>query len=222
MGEGTGQARIEHDLQAKLRSDPRERRRWLRFLDAVLADEMRQAGALTCEELIALAARPLRDRASPETIREWWEYASRRGWLEEHMADCFRLTPTAHADLRVRHERVSQPDTLEWGKALLKWTLPAGAIGAIGYFTGRAGWMAVAVLSLCLGLALLLLLGGWITRPLDRPTDRSAARRACAWLDGRRVPLTRRFRSEVRGPVTRLYGLSSQQPPPTSQGSSCR
>lgn len=203
------QAHIVSDRQTARRSDPRERRRWLRSLDLVLADEIRWAGALSCEELIDLAARPLNGRASRETIQEWWEYARRRGWLVAHDADRFQLTDVARADLQARHESTSAPNPTEWAKALVKWALPAGAIGAIGYSTGRRATTIVTAVLVCLLIALWLLVLALIIRLIDHPTDRYVARRACDWLDGRCVPLSLTFRSDVRKQVTRLYGLSS-------------
>jgi len=86
---------VHHD-----RSDPRERRRWLRGLDFVLTDEIRDAGALSSEELMQMSAEPLRQQASRETIEEWWEYAQRRGWLEEHEAGRCRLTNLGREEVR--------------------------------------------------------------------------------------------------------------------------
>lgn len=141
--DGTAQANTVSNAQAARRSDPWERRGWLRFLDPVLADEIRWAGALSCEELIDLAARPLDGRASRETIQEWWEYAWRRGWLVAHEADRFQLTDLARTEIQARRESLWQPNPFDWAKALAKWTLPAGAIGLAGYWTGKEGVVAL-------------------------------------------------------------------------------
>ncbi len=205
---GVAAADIASDTQAAPRSDPRERREWLRFLDPVLADEIRWAGALSCEELITLTDRPLKGRASAETIQEWWEYARRRGWLAAHEADRFQLTDSARADLQARREYLSQPNPFEGAKAVAKWGLP-GVLGvagyAAGYAAGTTSLVALAILGFCVVLVLGLVLAGMIMRWIDRPTERWAARRACDWLEGRRVPLTLAFRSEVQGLVVRLY-----------------
>ena len=200
-----GELAVASHAQAAPRSDPRERREWLRLLDAVLADEIRWAGALSCEELIALADRPLKGRASSETMQEWWEYGRRRGWLATHEDDRFHLTDTARADLQARRERLWQPNPFKWAEALSKSALPAGAIGAAGYAAGKAGVTALAILGLCLAFVLGFILAGLIMLWIDRPADRWAARRACDWLDGRRVPLSVAFRSEVHGGTVRLY-----------------
>jgi hypothetical protein len=92
------------------RSEPRERRRWLRFLDFVLTDEIREAGALSREELMKMSARPLRERASRETIEEWWEYAHRRNWLEEHGTGRWRMTSLGREEVREIRRRVSGPE----------------------------------------------------------------------------------------------------------------
>jgi hypothetical protein len=211
---GVAAADIMSDTQAAPRSDPRERRGWLRFLDPVLADEIRWAGALSCEELIMLADSPLKGRASAETIEEWWEYARRRGWLAAHEADRFQLTDSARADLQARREYLWQPNPFEGAKAVVKWGLP-GVLGvagyAAGYAAGTTSFVALAILGFCLALVLGLVLGGMILRWIDHPMERWAARRACDWLEGRRVPLTLAFRSEVQGLVVRLYARSSSQ-----------
>lgn len=211
-GVGGGEGGVGGEARAAQRSEPRERRDWLRFLDPVLAEEIRLAGALSCEELIALADRPLKGRASSETIREWWEYASRRGWLQRHEADRCQLMDTARAALQARHEYMWQPNPFEGAKAIAKWGL-TGTFGvasyAVGHTTGTTSFGLGAILAVLLVLVLGLVLAGTIMRWIDRPTDRYAARRACDWLDGRRVPLTWRSRSEVDGIVVRLYGLPS-------------
>lgn len=203
------------EVRAPQRSDPRERRDWLRFLDPVLAEEIRLAGALSREELAKLANRPPTGRASSETIREWWEYAWRRGWLVRHEADRFQLTDTARADLQARHEYIWQPNPFEWAKAIVKWGPPAafGVAGyVVGHATGTTSFGVGVILAVFLALVLGLVLAGMIMRWIDRPTGRYAARRACDWLDGRRVPLTWKSRSEIDGVVVRLYGLSSPDP----------
>jgi hypothetical protein len=192
------------DEQAEQRSDPRRRRDWLRFLDPVLTDEIREAGALSCDELIELAARPLKGRVSRETVEEWWEYARRRGWLEEYGADRCRLTAFARERLEVRRQYVRSPDPSEWAKTLIRWTLPAGALGAAGYLSGRYGTAWIAVFTVCITIALMLFVIAPIVYAIDKPSDRWLARCACDWLDGRRVAWSIRPRPEVRD-FTRLY-----------------
>lgn len=190
--------------QAKQRSDPRARRDWLRFLDPVLTDEIRDAGAISCDELVEMAARPLKGRVSRETIAEWWEYAHRRDWLEECGADRCRLTAFARERLEARLQYIRSPDPSEWAKTLIRWTLPAGALGAVGYLSGRYGTAWIAVVLVCITVALMLFVIAPIVYAIDKPSDRWIARRACDWLDGRRVAWSIRPRPEVRD-FTRLY-----------------
>jgi hypothetical protein len=190
--------------QAEQRSDPRRRRDWLRFLDPVLTDEIRDAGALSCDELVELAVRPLKGRASRATIDEWWEYAHRRGWLEEYGTGRRRLTSVARADLHARRQRVAGPDPAEWAKTLVAWTV-AGAIGAATYLSGRYGTVWIAILIVCVTVAIALFIASPIVRAFDRPSDRWIARRACDWLDGRRVAWSVPPRPKVSGEFARLY-----------------
>jgi hypothetical protein len=187
------------------RSDPRERRRWLRFLDLVLTDEIRDAGALTFEELVDLAARPLDGRGSRATIEEWWEYARRRSWLEEYGDGRWRLTSSGREELREERRRVSQPDPLVGAKAVTKWVLAVGAIGAAGLLSGKYLTTGIAIVIICATIVVTLLLAALITRFLDPPTERWIARRACDWLDGRRVRWWIRQHPAVEGEVRRLY-----------------
>jgi hypothetical protein len=181
------------------------RRRWLRFLDRVLTDEIRDAGAVSREELMEMAARPLDCLASRATIEEWWEYAHRRSWLEEHGTGRCRLTSTGRKDLRVHREYIEGPDPADWAKTLMGWTLAGGAIGAAGYLSGKSGKLWIAILAVCLIVALLLFVASPIARAADRPMDRWLARRACDCLDGRRGEWWRRRHPAVEGEVQRLY-----------------
>jgi len=196
------------------RSDPRERRRWLRFLDLVLTDEIRDAGALSCDELMQMAARPLKERASRETIEEWWEYSRRRSWLEEYGDGRWRLTSGGREELREERRRASQPDPLVGAKAITKWVLAAGAIGAAGLLSGKHLTTGIAILIISAIIVLALLLAALITRFLDPPADRWFARRACDWLDGRRVRWWIRQHPAVEGEVRRLY--EANEPPEAS------
>ncbi len=181
------------------------RRRWLRVLDPVLTDEIRDAGALSCDELMQMAVHPLKDRASRATIEEWWEYAHRRSWLEKDQTGRCRLTSTGLEDLRTRREDLEGPDPAKLAKALMRWTLAGGAIAAAGYLSGRYGTVWIAVLAICITVALLLFIASPIVRAADRPTDRWAARRACDCLDGRRTKWWARQHPATTGEVRRLY-----------------
>jgi hypothetical protein len=201
--------------QAGRRSDPRERRGWLSFLDRVLTDEIRDAGALSCEELMQMAARPLEGRASRETIEEWWEYAHRRSWLEEHETGRWRLTSTARREAHRTRRRVLGPDPVEGAKAIVTWVLPAVTIGAVALLSGKylTSWMAILVV--CATIALSLLIVALVSRFVDPPMDRWIARRACDWLDGRRVVWWIPRLPEVKGEVRRLYHPDQPTAPET-------
>ena len=191
--------------QACRRSEPRARRGWLRALDFVLTDEGRDARALSPEELIELAARPLDGRASRETLKEGWEYANRRSWLEEHGTGRWRLTSTAREELHAIRRRITEPNPVEGVKAIMKWAVPAGAIGAAGLLSGKYLTTGIAIVVLCATVALGFVLAALISKLLDRPTDRWIARRACDWLDGRRVVWWILRLPAVNGDFHRLY-----------------
>ncbi len=168
-----------------------------------------------------MAAHPLKDRASRATIEEWWEYAHRRCWLEQHVADRYRLTSIGREELRVRREDVDGPDLAEWAKTIVRWTLAGGAIGAAGYLSGKYGTVWLAVLGVCIAIALLLFIAAPFARLFDRPADRWAARHACGWLDGRPVRWWVRRHAAVEGEVRRLYPpdelrAAATSPPPVS------
>lgn len=213
--------------QADQRSDPRARRRWLRFLDPVLTDEIREAGALSCEELIEMAGGPLDGRASRETIEEWWEYAHRRSWLEEYGTGRRRLTSLGRADVRELRQRISGPDPAEGGKTIIRRALPAGAIGAAALLSGNYLTIGIAIVAVCVTLALMFFIAAPIGRLMDRPMDRWIARRACDWLDGRRVRWWIRQHPAITGEVRRLYEsdeprAAESSPAPASTGSAPR
>ena len=196
------QAAVE---QARRRSDPRERRRWLRFLDLVLPDEIRDAGALTFGELMEMAERPLDGRASRETIWEWWEYARRRSWLEEQESDRWRLTSSGREELHERRRRATQPDPLAGAAAITKWALAVGVVAASSLLAAGYLTTGLAILVVCAAIVLGLLLAALLMRFLDPWLDRTTARRACDWLDGRRVTWLTPRMPAVAGEVRRLY-----------------
>ncbi len=191
--------------QARKRSDPRVRRRALRGLDLVFTDEIRDAGAVSLEELIEMAARPLRGEASSETINEWWRYARRRSWLEEYESGRWRLTSRGEDEVREIRRRGSQPDPVEGAKAIVRWGFPAGVFGAVAFLGGKSLTAAIAVLVICGTIAASLLIAALVVWFVDPPFDRWLARRACEWLDGRRVRLWIRTVPAAEGKVVRLY-----------------
>jgi hypothetical protein len=193
------------DEQARRRSDPRRRRRALRALDLLLTDEIREAGAVSLDELVEMAARALEGRASRETIAEWWEYACRRGWIVEQAAGRSRVSGLGREELHEQRRRASQPDPLVGAKAVTKWVLAVGVVGAAGLLSNKHLTTELAILVICATIVLALLIGALITRFLDPPVDSWIARCACDWLEGRRVDWRIRTVPAANGKVARLY-----------------
>jgi hypothetical protein len=195
------------------RSAPRRRRRWLRELDSPLGREFEDAGALSCAELVELSAEPLRRCASPQTIEEWWQYAYRRGWLEDHGYECCRLTEFGRAELRDRRERDAWPEPGSIGRAILRWLLPAGAAGASAvYLSGRLPDLVVVIVAAAIVLGIGLIVVSPLSRWLDRVVEGQAARRACHWLDDRPVRLAK-YGANQAVRATRLYGVGDPSAP---------
>jgi hypothetical protein len=172
------------------RSEVPARRYWLRFLDALLAGEIRAAGALGFDELVGAVPRILRcdqSRVETATIEEWWEYAKRRGWLEP-AGSLWRLSDKALADLHEEHERVNSPDPKRLARDTARWVIPTSMAGATWLLGAKYLSLDLAVLSLGIVVIIGLLLSAAISRVTDPPTDRGLARRACDWLEGRPVP----------------------------------
>lgn len=178
----------------------RLRRGWLRFLDALLAGEIRAVGALDLHELADAAPRILhcdKDRIRVETIEEWWEFAWRRGWLERAGRRC-RLTETARADLRAERERVNSPDPRLLARGLIP--IAAGAAGLLS----RNLEVEAAILIVAAAIVVSLLLIAAVLRLIEPPFDRWLARLACDSLEGRLE--TRRLQTEQTwSPPKRLY-----------------
>jgi hypothetical protein len=160
------------EKQARKRSDPRERRDVLRYLDLLLTDEMSDAGAVSLDELTEMADRRLDGRASRETIEEWREYTRRRGWLEEHDAGRWRVSGLGREELHERRRRASQPDPLAGAMAVMKWVLAVGVIGAAGLLSDKYLTTEIAILVFCATIVVALLLVALITKFLDPPVDR--------------------------------------------------
>lgn len=196
--------RISADEGSDRRSDPRRRRRWLRDLDSPLGSELEEAGTLSCAELVELAVQPLRGRGSSATIEEWWEYAYRRSWIEQHGDNRCRLTATGLSGLHARRRSDAVIDHAALGRAILKWLLPASALGASAYLVGRfPGWTATIV-AIAFGVAVCLILVSPLMGSVNRLMARQEARRACDWLDDRSVFLVRDGASP-KHPASRLY-----------------
>ncbi len=186
------------------RSDPRRRRRWLRDLDSPLGSELEDAGTLSCAELVELAIQPLRGSGSSATIEEWWEYTYRRGWIEEHGDNRCRLTATGLAGLHARRRSDATIDHGALGRSILKWLLPAGAVGASAYVGSRFPASTAVIVTIVLGVAVCLIVLAPLMRSINRVMARQEARRACDWLDGRSVRFVMGGASLTR-PPKRLY-----------------
>jgi peptidoglycan/LPS O-acetylase OafA/YrhL len=104
---------------------------------------------------------------------------------------------------------------VEGAKAIVKWVLPTVTIGAVAVLSGKylASWLAILVV--CATIALSLLILGLISRVVDPPLDRWIARRACDWLDGRRVVWWIPQLPAVNGEVRRLYHPDEPKTPET-------
>jgi hypothetical protein len=199
--------------EARRRSNPRRRRVHLRDLDLVFGKELRDAGTLSCDELATMSAEPLGGIASQATIVEWWEYAYRRGWLEQHGDGRCRLTQAAEQALWVARRRASGPDYMSWSRGLLKWLTATGLVGVLGLLAHRdlsiAAWIFVWVIAGAVGFALVALL----SRLIEPWMDRSDGRTACDWLDGRAIRLGIELAPAPVGPVKRVYADSELQAP---------
>ena len=184
------------------------RRYWLRFLDAPLAGEIRAAGALDFDELVGAIPRILQcdeDRVHRETIQEWWEYSKRRRWLEP-VESLWGLTEKAESDLRAEQERVNSPDVKRLAGNVSRWVIPGSLAGATGLLGAKYLSIDLAILAVAVVVIVGLLLAETFSRATDPSTNRWLARRACDWLEGRRI---RPARGTNRGQVdfTRLYEL---------------
>jgi len=186
------------------RSDPRRRRIWLAQLDPILGEEIRQAGAVSCEELAALAERPLKATAGAATIEEWWEYAYRRSWIEEHTPGRCRLTDVGREGLARLRRSNAGTDPAELAKGLLKWIAPTGAVLATAYASSRHDGALAAILLIGMAVAVLLFIAAPLVKLLDGPLDRLIARRACRWLEDRELRFARR--APVGRRADRVYG----------------
>jgi hypothetical protein len=186
----------------------RLRRGWLRFLDALLASEIRAAGALDLHELADAAPQILRcdkDRIRVETIEEWWEFAWRRGWLERAGGRC-RLTETARGDLREQREQENSPDPKLWAREIARLAV-AFLAGAAGLFSRNLEVTAAILIVASVIIVGLVLVAG-IRRLIERPSDRWFARLACDSLEGPPGTLRR-----TQSPPKRLYGPDDFESP---------
>ncbi|MFI4989972.1 MAG: hypothetical protein ACHQHO_03545 [Solirubrobacterales bacterium] len=174
--------------------------------------EFEEAGTLSCAELVELAVQPLRGRESSATIEEWWEYTYRRGWIEQHGDNRCRLTATGLSGIHARRRSDALIDHGALGRAILKWLLPASAVGASAYLAGKFPASTAPIVVVAVGLAVCLILLAPLMRSVNRVMARQDARRACDWLDGRSVSLARGGAS-LTHPVKRLYSDGDRSAP---------
>lgn len=99
------------------------------------------------------------------------------------------------------------------GKALVRWALPTGVIGAAVLLNGHDLTIGVAIVVVCLTIALMFFIVAPAMRLIDRPMDRVIARRACDWLDGRRVGWSIPRLPAVGGDFRRLYQADNPKAP---------
>jgi hypothetical protein len=191
--------------ETRRRSAPRVRRSWLRNLDLALSKELRDAGTLSCPELFEMTEKPLHARASMATIVEWWEYAYRRGWLEEHGAGRCRLTQVAVQDLRAARRRELGPDYLTGARVLLGWIAPAGLIATIATMTRSGLSFYGYVLAAVLAVAVCLAAAAIILRLTEPWLGRVNARSSTDLLEGRRVRFLWLVAPAIEGEPQRVY-----------------
>lgn len=194
------------------RSDPYKRRHWLRNLDSALCGEMEEAGALSCDELAELAARPLKGRQTQEIVEEWWEYSYRRGWIEQHGDNRGLLSTIGRDGVHARRQSDAGYDPATLAKGILRWLLPAGTLYATGYLSHTYPKAVVAIVVVGIGVAVGLLLASPILAWGDRVIDRQGARRACDWLEDRPVRFAK-DQADPANPSTRLYRPSDRSAP---------
>lgn len=183
----------ERDIRARLRS-----------LDAPLAEEIRDAGTLDPGELHKMATLLLgRDVISQEIVCQWWEYAWRRGWLEEAGNRC-RLTGVASTDIKAARERADAPDLSKWAPVIARWLFAGGLASTVGVLSSKSDLGASLAILVVLGaLALALAIAVPLVSLIDRPLDLFTARQACDWLAGR--PVRRNIRWRAHSEPRLLY-----------------
>lgn len=194
------------------RSEVPARRYWLRFLDAPLTSEIRAAGSLDLDELVAAVPRILRcdeGRVKRQTIQEWWEYAKRRRWLEE-VGSLWALTERARKELQEEQERVNSPDPKHLASGLARWVIPTSLVGAAGLASGRYLVLQAAILVMAGVIIVGLLLAAATSRATDPSTDRWFARRACDWLEGQPIKLAFGANRKPAG-FARLYTPNAKE-----------
>jgi hypothetical protein len=146
------------------------------------------AGAISCQELAVLAQRRLKVRGAAGTIEEWWEYAYRRSWIEEHTPGRCRLTSMGRQDLEKLRKTNAVTDPAEVAKAILRWVAPGGSLLLIvALVVERHPTVAATILIIAIAAAVMLFIAAPSIRLLDRWLDRSVARRACRWLEDEHV-----------------------------------
>jgi hypothetical protein len=190
----------------------RKIRAFLRDLDALLAEEIRDAGTLDPSQLARAATSRLgKDVISQAIVDQWWEYAWRRGWLEEAGMRC-RLSSVASVDLQAARDRTAGPRWGEWAKAIARWTIAGGVVGLAGILSGKNNLaVAISVLVILGALVVTFAIAEPISRLMDRPFDIWIARQACDWLDGR--PVRGSIRSRAHSKPRRLYGNEEFEAP---------
>jgi hypothetical protein len=191
----------ERDIRARLRS-----------LDAVLAEEIRDAGTLDPGELHKMATLLLGPGViTHEIVCQWWEYAWRRGWLGQAGNRC-RLTGLASDDLKAARERADAPDLSKWAPVIVRWLFAGGLASTVGVLSSKSDLGASLAILVVLGaLALALAIASPLVSLIDRPLDRFIARQACDWLAGR--PVRHNLRSRKHSEPHLLYGKNGFEAP---------
>lgn len=151
-----------------------------------------------------LAERALKQWGAAATIEEWWEYAYRRSWIEEHTPGRCRLTDTGRQGLEKLRQDSAGIDPAELAKGLLRWIAPTAAVVVTAYVSSRHDGTVAAILLIGIAVALMLFIAAPLVKLLDGPLDRLVARRACRWLEDEDLWFARRAPAGSR--AERVYG----------------
>jgi hypothetical protein len=168
---------------------------------------------------VVLAERALKRWDAAATIEEWWEYAYRRSWIDEHTPGRCRVTDVGREGLEKLRQASAGTDPAELAKGLLRWIAPTGAVVVTAYVSSKHDGAVAAVLLIGIAVAVMLFIAAPLVKMLDGPLDRLVARRACKWLEDQELWFAKRAPAASR--ADRVYGpgeatapgLDSPEPP---------
>jgi hypothetical protein len=143
------------------------------------------------------------------TIKEWWEFAKRRRWLEP-VGSRWGLTEKAEKDLQTERDRVNNPDPKRLAGSVAHLVIPTSLIGFAGLASGRYLQLDAAIFAMAAIIILSLLVVAGLSRAVDPPMDRWLALRACDWLEGRSIWPARGTNYD-QADFSRLYHLADER-----------